>query len=448
MSIFRRTAILASTIISLTGLFQVAKAETLTIATVNNHDIIEMQKLTDDFKKLYPDTELKWVTLEENILRQRVTTDIATNGGQYDVMTIGNYEIPLWAKYKWLTPLDDLGDDYHKEDLLPIIRGALTYQDKLYAVPFYGESAMIMYRKDLMKKAGLEMPHDPSWDFIAKAARKITDKENGVYGICLRGKSGWGENTVIMTTIANAFGARWFDEHWNPQFDQPEWKQALTFYLDLMKDAGPRGATSNGFNENLALFQTGKCGIWLDATVAASFVSNPKESDIADQVGYALAPDAGLGKRSNWLWVWSLAVPSSSHKQELAKKFVAWATSKHYMEMIAEKKGWRNVPPGTRISLYENKEYQAQAPFAKITYESIKISDQSNPTVKPVPYTGIQFVTIPEFQGVGTLVGQQFSSALAGQITAGEALKNAQYFTLRAMKRGQYFDEDDKVNSK
>ncbi|WP_163981059.1 extracellular solute-binding protein, partial [Raoultella ornithinolytica] len=75
-----------------------------------------------------------------------------------------------------------------------------------------------------------------------------------------------------------SFGARWFDEKWHPQFDQPEWKHALKFYVDLMKEAGPPGASSNGFNENLALFQTGKCGIWIDATVAASFVTNPKES--------------------------------------------------------------------------------------------------------------------------------------------------------------------------
>ncbi len=217
------------------------------------------------------------MTLEENVLRQKVTTDIATKGGQYDVLTIGTYEVPIWAKQGWLLPLDNLGEDYDADDLLPAIRSGLTTDGKLYAAPFYGESSMVMYRKDLFEAAGLKMPDAPTWDFIAEAAKKITDKDKEIYGICLRGKAGWGENMAFLTAMSNSFGARWFDEQWKPQFDQPEWKDTLNFYVNLMKEAGPPGASSNGFNENLALFQTGKCGMWIDATVAASFVSNPKD---------------------------------------------------------------------------------------------------------------------------------------------------------------------------
>ncbi|MGN6468627.1 MAG: ABC transporter substrate-binding protein, partial [Rhizobiaceae bacterium] len=244
-----------------------ARAETtLTIATVNNGDMVRMQKLTDDFTKANPDIKLNWVTLEENVLRQKVTTDIATKGGQYDVMTIGTYEVPIWAKQNWLLPLDNLGADYDVDDLLPAIRNGLSADGKLYAAPFYGESSYTMYRTDLFKKAGLTMPDKPTWDFIKQAADKVTDKANGIYGICLRGKAGWGENMAFLTAMSNSFGARWFDEKWHPQFDQPAWKDTLTFYVDLMKKDGPPGASSNGFNENLALFQSGKCGMWIDAT--------------------------------------------------------------------------------------------------------------------------------------------------------------------------------------
>lgn len=411
---------------------------TLTIATVNNGDMIRMQKLTDDFKARNPGIGLEWVTMEENVLRQKVTTDIATKSGQYDIMTIGTYEVPIWAKQGWLVPLQKLGPDYDVDDLLPAIRGGLSHEGKLYAAPFYGESSMVMYRKDLFDKAGLTMPEAPSWDFIADAARKITDKASEVYGICLRGKAGWGENMAFLTATANSFGARWFDEKWKPQFDQPEWKTALDFYISLMKDAGPPGASSNGFNENLALFQSGKCGLWIDATVAASFVTNPKESKVADTVGFALAPDKGLGRRSNWLWAWSLAIPAGSKKQDAAEKFIAWATGKGYAKLVASKEGWANVPPGTRTSLYANPDYQAAAPFAKMTLESIKAADPAKPTVKPVPYVGVQFVAIPEFQGIGTAVGQQFSAALAGTATSAQALKNAQQLTEREMMKGGY----------
>ena len=295
---------------------------TLTIATVNNGDMVRMQGLTDDFTAKNPDIALQWVTLEENILRERVTTDVATKGGQFDVMTIGTYEVPIWAKNSWLLPLDNLGADYDVDDLLPAIRGGLSQDGKLFAAPFYGESSFIMYRTDLMEKAGLTMPDAPTWDFVADAARKMTDRANDINGICLRGKAGWGENMAFLTAMSNSFGARWFDESWKPQFDQPEWKATLQFYVDLMKDAGPVGASSNGFNENLTLFQQGKCGMWIDATVAASFVTNAAESQVADKVGFALAPDTGMGKRGNWLWAWSLAVPAGSQKAEAAQKFM------------------------------------------------------------------------------------------------------------------------------
>jgi sorbitol/mannitol transport system substrate-binding protein len=429
---FMRSMVSACALIAATGF---ASAQTkLTIATVNNGDMIRMQKLTDDFKTLNPGIELEWVTLEENDLRQKVTKDISTKGGQFDVLTIGMYETPIWGKKGWLVELKGLDDP---KDLLPAVSGGLSYDGKLYAAPFYGESSFVMYRKDLMEKAGLKMPDAPTWDFILDAAKKMTDRAAGVNGICLRGKAGWGENMAFITTMANSFGARWFDEKWNPQFDTPEWKDTLNTYLSIMKDAGPAGASGNGFSENLALFQSGKCGMWADATAAGSFVIDPKASKVADQTGFTLAPDKGLGKRANWLWAWALAVPAGSKKVEAAQKFIAWATSKHYGELVASKEGWANVPPGTRTSLYANPEY-LKVPFAKMTLASMNAADPLHSTVKPAPYTGVQFVAIPEFQGIGTKVGEIFSAALAGQMSADDALKQAQDYTKAEMTKAGY----------
>jgi sorbitol/mannitol transport system substrate-binding protein len=415
-----------------------ASAETtITVATVNNGDMVRMQGLMDDFNAKHPDIKVEWVTLEENVLRQNVTTDIATGGGQYDVLTIGTYEVPIWGKQGWLVSLNDLPASYDVDDLLPAIRGGLTVDGNLYASPFYGESSMVMYRKDLMEAAGLTMPDAPTWADIEKAAAAMTDKSKEQYGICLRGKAGWGENMAFLTAMSNSFGARWFDEAWKPQFDQPEWKATLDTYLKLMNEYGPPGASNNGFNENLTLFQQGKCGMWIDATVAASFVTNPKDSTVADKVGFALAPDNGLGKRGNWLWAWSLAIPTSSKSQEAAKTFIDWATNKDYLALVASKEGWANVPPGTRKSLYANPEYQ-KVPFAKMTLDSIDSADPTHPTVKPVPYVGVQFVAIPEFQGIGTTVGEIFSAALAGQKTADEALAEAQAATTDEMTAAGY----------
>ncbi len=313
-------------------------------------------------------------------------------------------------------PLDNLGADYDVDDLLPPIRAGLSVDGKLYAAPFYGESSLrhVPHRPD-----GQGRPQDAGEADLGRssseAADKMTDKAAGVYGVCLRGKPGWGENMAFLTAIANSFGARWFDEKWKPAVQHAGVEgDARLSTSPLMKADGPPGASSNGFNENLALFNDGKCGMWIDATVAAGFVTDPKQSKVADKVGFALAPDNGLGKRGNWLWAWSLAVPAGSNKVDAAEKFIAWATSKHYTELVAAKEGWARVPPGTRTSLYKNPDYLKAAPFAQMTIDSINAADPTHPTVKPVPYTGVQFVAIPEFQGIGTDVGQDFSAALAG----------------------------------
>ena len=420
---------------ALAALASTALAETtLTIATVNNGDMVRMQGYTDDFTKSNPDIKLNWVTLEENDLRQKVTTDISTKGGQYDVLTIGMYETPIWGKKGWLVELSGLDNP---ADILPAVSGGLSADGKLYAAPFYGESSMVMYRKDLVEKAGMTMPDAPTWTFIREVAAKMTDRATGVNGICLRGKAGWGENMAFLTATSNSFGARWFDENWKPQFDSKEWKDTLTFYLDMMKESGPEGASGNGFSENLALMQSGKCGMWIDATVAASFVSNPKDSSVADKMAYALAPDNGLGPRGNWLWAWALAIPAGSQKVDAAQKFVSWATSKHYTELVAAKEGWANVPPGTRTSLYANPEYM-KVPFAKMTLDSMNSANPLKPTVKPVPYVGVQFAAIPEFAGIATKVGELFSAALAGQMTADDALAQAQTYTTDEMTKAGY----------
>lgn len=426
-------AVTALTLISSASAF----ADTITIATVNNGDMIRMQGLTDDFTKK-TGHEVEWVTLEENVLRQRVTQDIAAKGGQFDILTIGMYETPIWAGNEWLVSLEDLPASYDAGDILPAMRAGLSHDGNLYAAPFYGESSMIMYRTDLMEKAGLTMPDAPTWSDVEAAAKAMTDKDNEIYGVCLRGKAGWGENMAFITTVANSFGARWFDENWKPQLDTPEWKEAVTFYNNLLTSYGPPGASTNGFNENLALFQQGKCGMWIDATVAASFVTNPNDSTVADKVGFALAPNKeGVDKRANWLWAWALAIPAGTQKEAAAKQFIEWATSKDYIELVASKEGWANVPPGARTSLYENPEYK-KVPFAAMTLESINAANPDSPTVKPVPYVGIQYVAIPEWAGIGTAAGQEFSAMVAGQQTVEEALAKAQANTAEEMEAAGY----------
>lgn len=420
----------------LTGLAH--SATELVVATVNNRQMIEMQKHTPVFEQANPDIKVKWVTLEEGVLRQRVTTDIATKGGQFDVMTIGMYETPIWGKKGWLKEIKP-DANYDVEDLLPPIRAGLSVDGKLYAAPFYGESSFTMYRADLAEKVGMTIPEQPTWEQIRDFAAKVHDPAKGFYGMCLRGKPGWGDNMAFLSTLVNTFGGQWFDMGWKPQLESKPWKDAITFYVDLMKKYGPPGAAANSFNENLALLAEGKCGVWVDATSAGGSISDPKFSKVADKIAFAKAPVAVTPKGAGWLWSWALAIPGGTAKEAAAQKFINWATSKDYVKLVAKESGWIVVPTGNRASTYDYPEYKAVSKFGEMERKAILAANPNDQTLPKSPYTGVQFAAIPEFQSIGVTVGQQMSAALTGKSTIDAALKAGQVAAEREMKKAGYY---------
>jgi sorbitol/mannitol transport system substrate-binding protein len=413
-------------------------ATEIVVATVNNGHMIEMQKQTKHFEAANPDIKVKWVTLEEGALRARVTTDIATKGGQFDVMTIGMYETPIWGKKGWLKELKT-DAKYDADDILPAMRNGLSVDGKMYAAPFYGESSMLMYRKDLADKAGVTIPSNPTWAQVKDLAAKIHNPKDGVYGICLRGKPGWGDNMAFLTTLVNTSGGQWFDMNWKPQLESKPWKDAITFYVDLLTKYGPPGSANNSFNEILALYNEGKCGMWIDATIAASFITDPKQSKVADKVAFAQAPTMVTPKGANWLWAWALAIPAGTKNAAAAQKFIEWSTSKEYINLIGKEVGWGNVPTGTRKSTYTNENFLKVAKFAAAEKAAIDSANPNDATLPKSPYVGVQFAAIPEFQAIGIAVGQQMSAALAGKTTIDKALKASQVAADREMKKAKYY---------
>lgn len=424
--------------LALSGCSHTHNAVELTIAAANNADMVLMRSLSVAFEKQNPNVHLNWVMLDENTLRQRVTTDVATGGRQFDVVMVGTYEVPIWAKKGWLAPITALPADYDVNDLLKPVREGLSYDGLLYALPFYGESSMTYYRKDLFAAKGIAMPPQPTYEDIERFAQALTDKANQVYGICLRGQPGWGANMAFISTMVNTFGGRWFDESWHATIDTPEWKSAVGEYIKLLVLYGPPGASSNNFNENLALFAGGHCAIWIDATVGAGILSDPGQSGVATKVGFAPAPIAVTSRGAHWLWAWALGVAQSTEHRSEAMKFIAWATSKEYVNSVAELKGWGATPPGTRYSTYENSRYHQAAPYAQLVFAALNSVDAAHPSAQPVPYTGIQYVSIPEFQAIGTQTGQLIAGVLAGRRSLDSALASAQLLADRAVRQAGY----------
>jgi sorbitol/mannitol transport system substrate-binding protein len=416
---------------------------TITIATVNNGDMIVMQSLTSVFTKKYG-IKVKYVTLPENTLRQKVTSDVATGGGQFDIATVGTYEVPIWAKNKWIVNLQPYlskpaAKSYAVNDVIPKVRLGLSYKKNLYALPFYGESSMTYYNKKLFADAGLKMPLHPTWSQIQSFAAKLNNRSANRYGICLRALPGWGEFGAPLTTVINTFGGRWFNMKWEPQLTAPETKKAVKFYVDLVRKYGEPGATSSGYTECVTAMAQGKTAMWVDATVAAGQLTDPSKSKVAKDIGFAYAPTAVTPRGSHWLWAWSLAMEASSKKKDAAFKFLTWATSKEYIKLVASKNGWASVPPGTRVSTYKNPNYKkAAGAFAGIVLNSMETADPTKQTLKPVPYVGVQFVGIPEFQNIGTLVTQNLAGAVAGHTSVDAALETSQRQVTRIMKQAGY----------
>lgn len=411
-----------------------ANAQELVVATVNNGHMLTLQKLTPQFEQAHPGVRIRWVTMEEDLLRQQVTRDVATKAGRFDILTVGGYEAQVWSRRGWLRPLTPSAG-YQVDDLLPPIRQALTHAGRLYAMPFYGESTMTLVRLDLLKQAGIQLPAQPTWEQVAQAARKLHAPLKGQYGICLRGKPGWGQNLSLLTTMVNTHGGQWFDMAWRPQLQTAPWRQALTLYASLLREAGPPGAVANGYNENLALFSAGRCAIWVDATVAGAFVNRPAESQVVGQVGFLQAPVASTPIGSRWLWTWSLAIPASSRQPAIAQAFIEWATSREYTELVAREVGWHAVPGGTRQSTYAAPPFRRANPHAEVELQAILSADQARPTLPPSPYVGIQWVGIPEFQAIGTAVAQEVARLLAPQpVSVDEVLARAQKLTERKMR--------------
>jgi sorbitol/mannitol transport system substrate-binding protein len=403
---------------------------TITVAVVSN-PLITGQMIpltTSNFEKMYPGITVKFATYTEGDLRAAIEKDVSTHSNAFNVIMIGPYETPLFAKNGWLTDLSTqyIASDpsYDAGDLLPPIAKALSYKGDLYAAPFYGESSMVFYNKALFAQAGLTMPLHPTWQQIQTFAAKL-NQPGKQSGICLRGLAGWGDNMAALDTVVNTFGGEWFNMNWAPQLTSPAFEAATNFYVNLIRKYGEAGASNDSFNQLLTLYGQGKCAMWYDATVAATSIATTYPS-VAAQTGYAFAP-VDKTTSSGWLWTWSLGIPQGTANSGAAWKFVSWATSKQYDSLVAAKYGWAAVPPGTRTSLYSNPSYLAAAKaFAPITIASIDSTDPNHPTLNPVPYVGIQYVDIPQFESLGVQVGQQIAGAIAGTESVSQALSTSQ----------------------
>jgi len=416
---------------------------TVTVGMVGNPQMKELQNVLPDFNARYPNIKVNLLILPENEIRAKVTTDVSTGAGTFDLVTVGMYEVPLWAKQGWIDEVGttlDAAPAYDSADFFKSIRAGLSYNDKLYAAPFYGESSSLFYRKDLLDAAGVKLSAKPTWDEVAAAAKALNKPDQGQYGICLRGLPGWGEMGAPLGTVINTFGGRWYDANWNAQITSPETTAAIKFYIDLVKNYGEPGATQSGFTECETLMTQGKVAMWYDATSASDLIFDPKQNPNADKLGIAPAP-INVKDPSGWLWAWAFALEKNSKNKDAAYKFMEWATGKDYPGVVNAATGsWGLAPSGARQSLYTNPGYADYGKaFNPVVVDALNTVDPLHATnFADTPYTGIQFVQIPEFQDLGTKCTQEFAGAISGSQSADDAIAKCQKYAEDVATAGGY----------
>jgi sorbitol/mannitol transport system substrate-binding protein len=418
-------------------------SQKIVIASVNNGPMMTMQEMAPEFTK-ETGIDVEFVMLTENDIRSKIQQDVAVNGGQFDVVTLGTNDASTYVESGWTEPIQPLLDGmsadekaaYDEDDLIEgTLAGFTSGTEGLGAIPLYGESTMLMYRKDLFDAAGLTMPEKPTWDEVYDFATQLNDPSTGTVGMALRGKAGYGENMYVFNTIMNAFGAQIANEDWTGAYDTPEMAAAWEFYRKLEKDAGAPEVTSNGYTETLNLMSSGKAAIYYDATVSAD-VFEGDDSAVKGKMGYAMSP-AGPGKgNTQTVGGWGLALTSSSKNKDAAFDFMTWVTSKEYIKLVAEKKGWLNVLTGARASTYEAPEYQAVAPYATLVLDSLENVDWTNPAVGKTPYVGNSLPAIPEWAGMGEQIGQTMAEYVSGNGSTADALAKAQDIANTAFEDG------------
>ncbi len=402
--------------------------QTINVLMVNNPQMVDLQNLTAANFTAKTGIKVNYTVLPENDMRNKASLEFKNQAGQYDVSTLSNVEASTYAKNGWLTDLSPYvkaDPSFDQADIFPAFTQSLSYQDKIYGEPFYGESSFMMYRKDVFAAKGLTMPANPTWTQIADLAAKVDGAQPGMKGICLRGEPGWGQMGGALTTVVNTFGGTWFNKDWSAQVNQQPFKDAVNFYINLVKAHGEVGASTAGYTECLTAMLQSKVAMWYDATVSGGTLE-AAGSPVAGKVGYAQAP-VEKTKASGWLYAWSWLMEKKSAHPDAAWKFISWASSKQYENLAGNKVGWAKIPAGKRTSTYAIPEYnKAAAAFGPATLEAFKSANPLNPGLQPRPTASIQFVAIPEFAQLGDDLTKDLSSVIAGNGSVDAALNKSQ----------------------
>jgi sorbitol/mannitol transport system substrate-binding protein len=338
-------------------------ADTINVLMVNNPQMVDLQKLTKEHFTAKSGIEVKYTVLPENDVRDKISQEFSSQAGTYDVASLSNFEIPIYADSGWVAPLDEYIEqtpDFDQDDILGPMAESLKGEDgKIYGEPFYGESSFLMYRKDVLEAEGIEMPEKPTWPEVAEIAAQVDGAEDGMAGICLRGQPGWGQIFGPLTTVVNTFGGTVVHRGLGGAGQRRGLPGGDAVLRRPRPGARRAGRRPGGLHRVPQQLPAGQRGHVVRRDLRCRVVGGG-DSPVKGKVGYAPAPVVETDS-SGWLYAWSWAIQDASQKKDQAWEFMAWASSKEYEELVGEELSWAQVPAGKRASTYENPDYLAEA---------------------------------------------------------------------------------------
>ncbi|TKB04563.1 extracellular solute-binding protein [Alteromonas portus] len=394
----------------------------------------------DEYDSPLSQLNIQWQIMDETVLRRRLLGDFSVNENRFDLVLIGNYGLPIWAKRDILVPFSTHPDNYDIKDIIPAALLANTVNGALYGLPFVAETTLTFYRTDLLDNLNLSLPTVLTYKDVKVLAKQIHRPEKEVYGVGLRTRVGWGQNMALVSTMANTYGASWLDEKMQPTLDSKAWFDAVSMYADLAKNYGPPDNKNMGWQENQKLFAEGKLAFFIDASSLGGALFDKGFSKVTQFTGVTYAPLGNQQKGAQWFWSWNFAVPKQSQYVDEAQSIAHFLTSKAFIDELKKARGEYAAPSGTRHSTYSSS-YQQAVPYAAFEHQALKLLSSDDPSKSMI---GSQFIPIPEFTAIGYAVGAQINDVVTGKQSVRKALERAQSHTQIILERAGYYAEKEK----
>lgn len=411
----RRSLLLASLICATATmpLRALAQQQQVNVLLFSMPVTLGLQKLAPEFEE---ETGIR-ANIEvvgQDVFESRITLSFAGGAADVDVVHTPGIQVQRWVQAGWLEDMTDtvaaLPD---KDDIIPSTLESFDVDGKDWGVPFFAETGLMAYRKDILDAAGVAPPK--TWAEMIEVAKAIDSPETAA--IAMRAAPGQGFNMFVFPMIMRAYGGEFFVDYPNdltPAIDSPETLEALNVYKTLLNDYGPDGVGSFNFPEVVAAMQAGQVAMTVDGTSIVGQTVDPAKSQVADQVVLALPPEGPAG-RSPALAVHGLGIAAGAANAEAAARFIAWATSKETMTKLALAEAY---PDFTRASIAEDPEVQAK--YAGIQEDFLTLRVQALEAARS-DYRPL----LPTWPEIGAVIGENVNAAVNGLISPEEALATA-----------------------